>query len=189
MAVDREPALKQLESRLNVSRELLLPYFNDHPLHHKLERGDIDPAAFLSQVMEHLDGAADLSVAELREIHGASFARMEQTIRTIEAFRPNLQVILLSNTNAIDIPFIEDQFGLISWADDAILSYQVGMRKPDTEIYKYALEHYHLDPEKTLFIDDKSENTEAAQAAGIPAARYQSATQVQELLKQLINPG
>ena len=43
----------------------------------------------------------------------------------------------------------------------------MGLRKPDTEIYKRVLEENSLDPATTLFMDDKLENTNAAAALGV----------------------
>jgi putative hydrolase of the HAD superfamily len=36
------------------------------------------------------------------------------------------------------------------------------MRKPNSEIYKYVLNEHDLQAKRTLFIDDKKENTDAA---------------------------
>ncbi|MBS1271243.1 MAG: D-ribitol-5-phosphate phosphatase [Candidatus Marinimicrobia bacterium] len=187
VSVDRNRALEILEQQLQVSRTKLSPYFEDaHPLHRKLEVGAIDPPDFLRQMSADLELREPIELHEVRTIYGASFSRMEETIQVIDAFRPEIRVIILSNTNAIDIPYIEEQFGLISWADDALLSYQVGLRKPNPEIFKYAQSEYQLDPESTLFIDDKSENITAAREVGLRAEIYQTAEQVRELLKNFL---
>jgi putative hydrolase of the HAD superfamily len=46
-------------------------------------------------------------------------------------------------------------------------SFEMGMRKPDTEIFNHLLKKHDLSPKRTLFIDDKKENTDAAAALGI----------------------
>ena len=46
-------------------------------------------------------------------------------------------------------------------------SFEVGMRKPDAEIYLHVLQQNDLSPKRTLFVDDKKENTDAAQALGL----------------------
>lgn len=184
--VNRDHALELLERRLEVQREQLLPFFEDvHPLHRQLEVGAVHPSEFLRKMAEGIGKSDPIELDEIRTIYGTSFSRMEKTIQAIDGFRPGIRVIVLSNTNAIDIPYIEEQFGLISWADDAILSYQVGMRKPNPEIFKYAIDTYDLAPERMLFIDDKSENINAARQVGLRAEIYQSAAQLRELLKEL----
>ena len=46
-------------------------------------------------------------------------------------------------------------------------SFEMGMRKPDTEIFNHLLKKHDLSPKRTLFIDDKKENTDAAASLGI----------------------
>ena len=51
--------------------------------------------------------------------------------------------------------------------DDMIISGKVGLKKPDKKIYELAIKKFDCNPSKTLFIDDRPENTEAAQNLGI----------------------
>ena len=48
-----------------------------------------------------------------------------------------------------------------------IISCEVGLIKPEREIYTLLLERYNLDPEQTIFIDDRKPNVEAAAEVGI----------------------
>ena len=41
------------------------------------------------------------------------------------------------------------------------------MRKPDIGIYNYVLNKHELQAKRTLFVDDKKENTDAALALGL----------------------
>lgn len=49
----------------------------------------------------------------------------------------------------------------------AYYSHQIGLRKPDAEIFEFVLKDAGITATETLFIDDTSENTTAAAAAGI----------------------
>ena len=51
--------------------------------------------------------------------------------------------------------------------DDMIISGKVGLKNPDKRIYDLAIKKFDCNPSKTLFIDDRPENTEAAQNLGI----------------------
>ena len=51
--------------------------------------------------------------------------------------------------------------------DDMIISGKVGLKKPDKRIYELAIKKFDCNPSRTLFIDDRPENTEAAQNLGI----------------------
>lgn len=51
--------------------------------------------------------------------------------------------------------------------DGAIWSYQVKCIKPEAQIYETLLNTYHLDPSRTVFLDDRQENIDAAATFGI----------------------
>lgn len=70
--------------------------------------------------------------------------------------------------------------------DGGIFSCNVKRIKPDPEIYRILLEQYQLDPGECLFIDDKEENTEAAQGVGISALRCTGFEQVQRDARDLL---
>jgi putative hydrolase of the HAD superfamily len=46
-------------------------------------------------------------------------------------------------------------------------SFELGMRKPDVEIFNYIIKKHDLTPTRTLYIDDKKANTEVAEAVGL----------------------
>jgi epoxide hydrolase-like predicted phosphatase len=81
------------------------------------------------------------------------------------------KLLLLSNTNELHIKWIEENvahyFEFKSCFDGFYLSHEIGMRKPDSEVYEFILQKHQLQPEQVLFIDDTKENTEAAKKLGI----------------------
>jgi len=81
------------------------------------------------------------------------------------------KLILLSNTNENHIDHIKTQVPFYeefkNSFDAFYLSHEIGMRKPDAQIFEFVLEKHQLMPEECLFIDDTAENTEAAAALGI----------------------
>ncbi len=66
-------------------------------------------------------------------------------------------------------------FGLRRYLKVAFSSCYVGLRKPDPAMYRRALDILGSAPERTLFIDDRQENVDGAQAAGIKAIRFTGA--------------
>ncbi|MDF2721228.1 MAG: hypothetical protein K0Q59_903 [Paenibacillus sp.] len=63
-----------------------------------------------------------------------------------------------------------DGCGLGEWFDDVIFSYQVGLAKPDTAIYKLACERLGVQPEQCMFIGDGGSNElNGAETAGMRA--------------------
>jgi FMN phosphatase YigB (HAD superfamily) len=83
------------------------------------------------------------------------------------------RLFLLSNTDSIHIETFEQKTGSSFYSDfyqcfeKVYFSFEIGIRKPDIEIYNYVLNKHELSPKRTLFIDDKKENTDAAQTLGM----------------------
>ena len=63
-----------------------------------------------------------------------------------------------------------------------ILSCEVGLRKPDREIYQLTAKHAGKPTKECLFIDDSAANVEGAKAAGMQAHLY---TSMPALLQEL----
>jgi putative hydrolase of the HAD superfamily len=72
--------------------------------------------------------------------------------------------------------------------DDVVLSFEVGTRKPRSEIFELATERADVSPERCLLVDDLELNCTAAQAAGWLALHCTDAPQAIEQLKSLLEP-
>ncbi|QMU63876.1 MAG: HAD-IA family hydrolase [Flavobacteriaceae bacterium] len=83
------------------------------------------------------------------------------------------RLFLLSNTNDLHIQWIQDNWGMELYTEfkncfeQFYLSYEIHLRKPNPDIYKFVLNENNLLVKETLFIDDTIENTDAAQALGM----------------------
>lgn len=84
------------------------------------------------------------------------------------------RIFLLSNTNEIHIDsfnsYLQNKFNiadLSGYFEKIYLSYLVGMRKPDAEIFELVLSENKLDPNETIFIDDSIQHIEGAKKLGI----------------------
>lgn len=62
---------------------------------------------------------------------------------------------------------IVDRLGLEDAFDEIVLSFEVGLRKPDPEIYRIALERLGVVPERSIFVDDQPAYCDGAAALGI----------------------
>lgn len=67
----------------------------------------------------------------------------------------------------IEILKMQNRLSLLDLFDGGIFSYEVEMRKPDLDIYKYLIDKYNINPSKSVFFDDKEENIEAAKEVGL----------------------
>lgn len=82
------------------------------------------------------------------------------------------QLVLFSNINGIHVPWIYDAYPDFKLFHGAVMSFQVGMIKPEPGIYAHALREHGMDPATTLYIDDLPQNIEGGRAAGLRVWQY-----------------
>ena len=135
------------------------------------ERGKIDELAFISGFQKHIPKAdlIDIRKAWNSVIGDFPLYRLE----FLQMLSHKYRLFLLTNTDSIHISRFEHKVGVSFFSDfyqcfeKVYYSFEMGMRKPDSEIFNYILKKHDLSPKRTLFVDDKKENTEAAEALGI----------------------
>lgn len=116
----------------------------------------------------------------------------EERLEFLEQLAQEAQyrLFLLSNTNEIHINFVKKVMGLEKFDrfknafEGFYLSYEMGKRKPNLNIYEQVLKENDLNPKETLFVDDTKENTDAAALLGIKTWNLQVG---QEDITQLKN--
>jgi glucose-1-phosphatase len=103
--------------------------------------------------------------------------------------RSNYRIFLLSNTNDLHIDAVRRALSktvghsrLEDYFDAVYFSCEMGLRKPDAEIFQEVCKMEGLDPVKTLFIDDSPQHIEGAIQAGLNAVHLPKGITVQSLL-------
>ena len=80
------------------------------------------------------------------------------------------KLILLSNTNELHINWIKEHVDFYEEFKNCFhefyLSHEIGLRKPNNEIFQFVLDENNLKAKDCLFIDDTKENTDTAQKMG-----------------------
>lgn len=79
----------------------------------------------------------------------------------------------------------EDKLDFLELMDGYILSYREHLIKPDPAVFHLLMDRYQILPEEAVFIDDRSENIEAAENLGIYGILFRSREQAQEELRKL----
>ena len=97
-----------------------------------------------------------------------------ERIEAIEQVKKHYKIFLMSNTNEIHYDlYVRDlqlRFGYNEFDElfnKSYFSFAEHLEKPDPRFFELILDHEHLLPEETLFIDDTAKNIAAAKALGI----------------------
>ncbi|MFD2908106.1 HAD family hydrolase [Flavobacterium ardleyense] len=135
------------------------------------EIGKIDELEFLQGFQKYLPNA------ELTEIRTAwnsilgSFPLYR--LEFLQMIATKYRLFLLSNTDHTHIEKFEHHVGqtfardFYSCFEKVYFSYEIGLRKPDENTFKYVINNHNLNPKKTLFVDDNKKNTDVAAELGL----------------------
>lgn len=136
-------------------------------LFHHFERGTITTAQFLDGLREQIgQHATDQElIASWNSILAGAIPNRKELLAH---YANTYHISLLSNINALHYEHIRvESPWLFDMPDVSFLSFQVGMRKPDTEIYEEVVKRLDIKPENALFVDDSLPNIESAQQLGL----------------------
>ena len=112
----------------------------------------------------------------------------QERLELMTRLRASYKVLILSNTNAIHERYfdalVHAQHGvkMKELVDHAYYSHDIGLRKPDEEIYEYVIQNENLNADQVLFLDDKPENISAARRVGMQAHQVAYPDQIFEIL-------
>jgi putative hydrolase of the HAD superfamily len=144
-----------------------------------LETGEADPADFERSFAEMLgtepDGLIDGLFAGLRPEE-----EMLEAVRRARA--AGVPTCLVSNSWVMD--HYTDEIRALF--DAVVISAEVGLHKPQPEIFLLAAERLGVKPESCVFVDDLRENCAGAEAVGMTAVLHRHPQQTIERLEELL---
>ena len=135
------------------------------------EKGKITELQFIETFQKYIPeaGIEDIRNAWNSLIGDFPLYRLE----FLQLLSTKYRLFLLTNTDSIHIDYFEHQSGMSFYSDfyrcfeKIYYSYEMGMRKPQPEIFTNILMKHDLSPKRTLFVDDKKANTDVAQELGL----------------------
>ena len=140
-------------------------------LNKRFEIGKISETEFIQGFQKQLP---DATVDEIRAAWNAILGVFPlERVEFLQNLKGKYRLFLLTNTDMIHIDHFEHKEGMSMTRDfyncfeKVYYSYELGMRKPDVEIFKFLINKHELSPKRTLFVDDKKENTDIADSLGL----------------------
>lgn len=155
------------------------------------ETGHIHTAQFLDRL------AATFGTHHGHEAYAACWnailgqVQLEQ-LALIQPLRKHCDVVLLSNTNSLHVEALEADFEkrhpgqkLSQYFDQVFYSQQIGLRKPEPDVFAFVLEQRLFNPAHTLFIDDSVGHLQGAKAMGLQTCLHPQNAPLLPTLQQL----
>jgi putative hydrolase of the HAD superfamily len=152
-----------------------MPYLTPEmqKINNDFEVGSISPEEFITALHQVYPKATPQEIIDIWNGMLLDFPDYRLDFIAHLAKENEYRLFLLSNTNAIHIPYLAEKWGQRKFNrfknsfEKFYLSQEMGMRKPDAEIFEFVLDENGLVAEETFFIDDTKENTDAARKLGI----------------------
>jgi glucose-1-phosphatase len=135
------------------------------------EKGKIDETQFINSFKKYIPNATNKQIIDAWNSIIGDFPLYR--LEFLQLLSRKYRLFLLTNTDSIHIEKFEDNVGVSFYTDfyncfeKVYYSYEMGMRKPQPEIFNTILRKHDLFAKRTLFVDDKKENTDAAVALGM----------------------
>ena len=161
------------QASLTALKKLGLHSWNDdlEQLNQQFERGKVTEVQFMIGLKKLIPNASidDLRAAWNSVLIDFPLHRLE----FLELLKRKYRLFLLSNTDEIHISKFEHKAGatfareFYQCFEKVYFSFEIGIRKPDPEAFKYIINKHDLSTKRTLFIDDKKVNTDIAASLGM----------------------
>jgi epoxide hydrolase-like predicted phosphatase len=155
---------------------------------HALERGELEVPDFERELAARLR-THDGGTVEAHGLLSRMFAGFDPQPPIAGAVRrakaAGLSTALLSNSWGNDYP----REGWDEMFDVVVISGEVGMRKPDPEIYRLTADRLRLDPPRCVFVDDLMPNIRGAVEVGMVGVHHVSPDQTLDELEALFEIG
>lgn len=145
---------------------------NQQKTFQKYEKGEISTSEFLKKIQPFF--FRKIYPPELGNAWNTMLKTLpEERVNFLKRLKKNYRTFLLSNTNELHINHIKKEAGLFSYKqfisqfENVHYSYEMGMRKPDKEIFEKVLKDNDLVAEETFYIDDGKKHIKTAKSLGI----------------------
>jgi HAD superfamily hydrolase (TIGR01509 family) len=160
-------------------RDLGFPHFENmysefrvDQLFEKLETGKISPNEFYTVLLKI--GNVRMVAEEIKNAWNSLLLDFrEESLAFLKVLKKDYNIFLLSNTNIIHYDafntILKKQVGLDSldhYFTKTYYSHQIGLRKPNQDIFDFVLKDAGITASETFFIDDTEANVETAKKMG-----------------------
>lgn len=149
----------------------------------EFETGRCSADAFATGVVQDWDLAVEAEefLRSFMSWPEGALAGASELVQTVARTVP---VGCLSNSNALHWTVLASRWRLAELFEWRFLSHELGLIKPDGEIFSHVTEALAVPPEQILFVDDNMLNVAAARAAGWNAYRARGVEEARAVMQE-----
>ncbi len=148
-------------------------------------KGEVDYRKFCKDLCEYA------GVTYCKELENSINEKMlegvgefyDETLNVMRELKnKGIRVCLLSNA----LPNLSHTAEELTVKENIFVSYELGLLKPDKEIYERVIERLNVEPSEVIFVDDKEKNVLAARSVGLNGIVFNRNT-INKEINKIIN--
>lgn len=152
------------------------------------DRGVMSEHEALGKFIEHTPELEKEIKLAFRDFEGI-IRKYDYTESWISSLQKNgYKVLYLSNISEKLYRQCKSHLNFVERMDGGILSFEDKMKKPEEEIYFHIIEKCGINPQRSIFIDDREENIATAKEMGFKTILFTSKAEADEEIKRLTRP-
>jgi 2-haloacid dehalogenase len=134
---------------------------------HAMDAGRSRAEAVAELVAQHPEHEELISawVDRWEDMLGAEIAGTAEVVAELHA--SGVRLLALTNWSAETFPVARQRFASFGYFEGIVVSGEHGMAKPDPALFKVLFELHRVDPARAVYVDDRADNVEAAEALGL----------------------
>jgi epoxide hydrolase-like predicted phosphatase len=168
------PSTRQLEESLNIPEGTLskLLYNNDYWT--KAQLGKITDEEFWRLSLRQFDIVDSKGISKFKEklFSGERVQLRLGMINLVKQLKRHYVLALLTNADDVFRPLLQTKFHVDQLFNHIIISAEVGIAKPDIEIFRQTCKIVNALPPECIFIDDSPANVQSAKSIGMYSIQY-----------------
>jgi len=162
---------RQMAQKYGMSVQKLNDLFFKSPIAIESEKGLVSRAELLQYTLRQLEDPEEDVEAFVAEFFSKD-EEDQELVQFVRAIKPHYKLALLSNAFQGTRQWMQERFTFLDLFEISIFSYEVGMRKPEEQIFRLMLDKLQVEAQEALFVDDFKENIEGAQRLGMQTVWY-----------------
>ncbi|MFH1622655.1 MAG: HAD family phosphatase [Candidatus Omnitrophota bacterium] len=170
---DHQIAVRRIKEHCSLDEQGIYNLFFDSDITDRFEKGIISPINFYQEVRNMLK--AEISYDKFVPIWNEIFSAHPGMLEVLESLKDHHALYLVSNINKLHFEYLQKEFrDYFKYFSYIFLSYELGLRKPDSRIYKFIIDYLKTKPENIIYTDDRIELIGTAIELGMDAFLFES---------------
>ncbi|MFA5005001.1 MAG: HAD family phosphatase [Candidatus Omnitrophota bacterium] len=172
-------ALERISAFCDKSPADLEKFFFESSVTGAFERGEVAPEEFFRLVKEALGLRLgyDSFVSIWNEVFSLN-TKNRAVYHIVNSLRQKYRTALLSNTNILHYKYLKENFPVFGVLHEQFLSFEMGLVKPQEQIYEKVIAALGVLPENIFYTDDRKELVACAGKMGLKGFVFTSAEQL-----------